>query len=191
VIQPVEAPAGWDMFGTGAHPMVASMMPPSPAPAPGGWAVGGAMSAPMSAPMAAQAAVPPVQAQMPMMRTRSTKRVSVSGTEKATAVESTDLDAAREQAGDEARRLRESAGAAVPERRELLVDLASRLRALVRHLSQRGVPATAYAPLRELADLLDSGGELDPLWARAIQILDEFTGKQPSAERRGPFWKRS
>jgi hypothetical protein len=88
----------------------------------------------------------------------------------------------------------------------LLVDLASRLRALVVHLSQRGVAEAEYAPLRELADLLDSGGELDVLWTRAIEILDGFStrarpvrsagaGQRPSPQqpspRRGPFWKRS
>ena len=102
----------------------------------------------------------------------------------------TELDRAREQAGAEVRRLRAAADRPEQGRRELLADLASRLRALVRHLSQQGVAEARYAALRQLADLLDSGGEIDVLWARATKILDEFSGQQPAAPRR-PFWKRN
>ena len=200
VVQPVEAPAGWDMFATApaAPPMVAaSMMMPPPAPAGPGMP----RPAPMMAPMPQQAAPP--MAAPPMAKAKAGRwaprlrhpEPKPEPKEEAAPVVPTELDAAREQASEEARRLREAAGGSAYERRDLLVDLASRLRALVVHLSQRGVAEAEYAPLRELADLVDSGGELDALWTRAIEILDGFAGQHPSPQqpspRRGPFWKRS
>jgi Ca-activated chloride channel homolog len=185
VVQPVEAPSGWDMLQVQAPPMVAAAMT---VPDPGGAADHAAPGLAPRAPLPPSAVPPP----SPAPWRAAAPQGRASGRERAARAEEmpvpSELDAAREQAGDEVRRLGEAAGRAPHERWELLADLASRLRALVRHLSQRGVPESRYAPLRDLAELLDAGGELDPLWNRAVQVLQDFTGqRQPDR----PFWKRS
>jgi Mg-chelatase subunit ChlD len=185
VVQPVEVPAGWDMFAS--RPAPAPMMLAAMMPAPGA----AMMPAPGAAPMLAGAPRPPAPPQaVAGGRISRARHWGPAAEEAAVPVLPDDLAQAREQAGDELRRLREAAGRPELERRELLADLASRLRALVRHLSQRGVDTTSYAPLRELADLLDAGGELAALWARAVQVLEGFTGDRPEPARSRPFWKR-
>jgi Ca-activated chloride channel family protein len=108
----------------------------------------------------------------------------------------------------EAARLRAAAGAPEPERRTLLADLASRLAALlqVRHPDSAGTDGGPLARLRALlAELAGdtvlrvSTGELDRLWHRMQELLDEFagagesTGSRPTDPpgRRGDFWRRS
>jgi hypothetical protein len=181
VVQPVESPAGWDML---RGPVVRRLMLDEamlPPPAPGGWA--GPPPAPRS-PAPAQAAAPMASAKL------YRGAMELSEEAEADAPVPTDLDAAREQAGDELRRLHEAAGRPAHERWELLADLASRLHALVRHLSQRGIAPAAYAPLGDLAARLDAGGELESLWTRAVEVLAELTGESQPRSRR-PFWKRT
>jgi Ca-activated chloride channel family protein len=109
----------------------------------------------------------------------------------------------------EAARLRAAAGAPEPERRTLLADLASRLAALlqVRHPDSAGAGGGPLARLRALlAELAGdtvlrvSAGELDRLWHRMQELLDELagagegSGSRPPTEpprRRGDFWRRS
>ncbi len=113
------------------------------------------------------------------------------------APEHPELRAAREQAADEARRLREADGLADHERAGLLANLASRLDALVRHLAAQGVAPGAAEPLHDLAAAIEAGGDLEVLWAQALRVLDEFTAgagavgstRAPSRGRRA-FWKR-
>lgn len=59
------------------------------------------------------------------------------------------------------------------ERREWLADLATRLKALVRHLRNQ-VPASALAPLNELVDAIEAGGAVDGIWDEAVTVLDAF-----------------
>jgi hypothetical protein len=178
VIQPVEVPQGWAMFGPDTPAMVpyammapapAGMAPPAAPPSPAAWSgpkVAGAPLAAYGAPagMARRKVRPAAQPVPPV---------------------TSELDTAREQTVEEAQRLRAAAGRPRYERLELLADLSSRLRALVRHLHQRGVPQPQYAVLVQLADLLDAGGDLETLWDKAIETLDGF-GPAP----RRTFWKR-
>ena len=121
------------------------------------------------------------------------------------------LTQARAQTGEEARRLRDNAGASATERRLLLADLGTRLGALVAHLTGQGVPLDTVALLRGLAEALracdgpavPAPDVIDGLWTRAIAVLDTFAGTTP-APRPGPgprppapptgqrrtFWKR-
>jgi Ca-activated chloride channel homolog len=101
------------------------------------------------------------------------------------------LTSTRRVAATEAARLRAAAGRPAYERRDLLADLASRLGALVSHLATTGVAEAEYAPLRRLVDDINRGGELEPLWAEALRVLDAFGGgSTPPPERRSHFWKR-
>jgi hypothetical protein len=90
------------------------------------------------------------------------------------------LKAVREIAAMEARRLRESRGLADHERRELLADLASRLAALADHLLSLGVPGSAITPLRDLAAVINAGGDLNAMWARAERDLGAFAAGRPA-----------
>ena len=161
VVQPVELPAGWDM---------AVQPPPAmAAPAP--------MAAMMRAPVAFSGA--PVAA---AGRVLSRVRRAVAP------VGPSDVDSARAQVADELRRLRAATGHSAGERRDLLADLASRLRALVRHLRERGAADASYADLARLAETIESGGDdLDVLWTRAVAVLEAFTGERG----RTAFWKRT
>ena len=106
------------------------------------------------------------------------------------------LTAAREQARDEAARLRAAGSLTDHERRELLADLASRLSALVINLTAQGVPLSAFSPLWRLAAALkeaDTVGTMadEALWDQALRVLDDFaTGAGLSKRTRRAFWKR-
>jgi len=104
------------------------------------------------------------------------------------------LKAARAQAAEEARRLRDAATASPGQRRSTLADLGSRLEALAIHLNAQGHAAEA-APLHELAlalrncDLpqpVSGGADLQQLWQRTLDVLDAFaTGRGPSGHGSG------
>jgi Ca-activated chloride channel family protein len=190
VTQPVELPAGWELPGAPAEPAapmrlqmafmaspaqgVPPSMPtmlavPTPFPAPGGGMVRPRMA-------------------------RGGRRGRPVPTVGAPAVHGVpvDLTAVRQLAADELTRLR-----ATPpdrpayERRDLLADLASRLRAMVRDLGNRRVPEQAYTPLRELAAAIEAGGDVDALWARALGVLEAFSAGTAPQQPRGAFWKRT
>jgi hypothetical protein len=182
VVQPVEPAAGWDMLQQAAPPMMApAMMRLMSAPAGPGFA---GAPAPLPVPPQAKDAAAGIAG-----AARAAGRIlGRRGRADATAPAPSDVDSAREQVAEEVRRLREAAGRPDYERRELLADLASRLRALVRHLGERGVDESAYTPLRDLVDALDAGGDLDALWARAIGVLERFGGHD--SDRSRSFWKR-
>jgi Ca-activated chloride channel family protein len=80
----------------------------------------------------------------------------------------------------EARRLAEAEDRPAYERRDLLADLASRLRVLL-----AGQTDPAYEPLRALVGTLAGDGDVEAKWRAARQALDRF-GKAA----RKPFWKR-
>jgi Ca-activated chloride channel family protein len=183
VVQPVEPVAGWEL--------AAGPPPGVPAPAPGGLRVM-AMGAPESA-----AAGGVSRMLRPARGPRTPRPVP-----QPAPVPVADLAV-------EAARLRTAAGAPEPERRTLLADLASRLAALlqVRHPDSAGAGGGPLARLRALlAELAGdtvlrvSAGELDRLWHRMQELLDELagagegSGSRPPTEpprRRGDFWRRS
>ena len=95
----------------------------------------------------------------------------------------------RSLAALEASRLRDSHDRPARERRELLADLASRLRVLL-----SGLSGPEYASLHALVETLTSGDDLDMRWAEATRVLAEFAGdaRAPQWQRhtRRAFWKR-
>jgi Ca-activated chloride channel family protein len=80
----------------------------------------------------------------------------------------------------EARRLAEAEDRPAYERRDLLADLASRLRVLLEGQTDPG-----YEQLRALVGTLTGDGDLEEKWKAARQALDGF-GKH----ERKAFWKR-
>jgi Ca-activated chloride channel family protein len=194
VVQPVEPVAGWEL-AAGPPPGVPA--PGLPGPAPGGPQVM-AMGAPESAVAGGGPASSGGLSRLfrPARGPRTPRPVP-----QPAPVPVADLAA-------EAARLRAAAGAPEPERRTLLADLASRLVALlrVRHPDSAGTGGGPLARLRALlAELAGdtvlrvSTGELDRLWRRMQELLDELagagegTGSGPTdpPRRRGDFWKRS
>ena len=180
VVQPVEAPAGWDFAPPGlAMPAVAPMMSSfraEAAPAARMRFTAAAASAPM-----ASAPRP-----RPMLG-----RSAPAGAAPCAPQEHPELTAARQQARDEARRLREAGRLADHERREWLADLASRLTALLRHLTSSGVPAAKFDVLRELVAAIEAGVTVNVLWDKALQVLDYFAAGNGASKNQRTFWKRS
>ena len=91
----------------------------------------------------------------------------------ATGGDDRELDAGRQQVREEVRRMRKAGPLGDVERREWLADLATRLKALVRHLRNQ-VPASALALLNELVDAIEAGGAVDGIWDEAVTVLDAF-----------------
>jgi Ca-activated chloride channel family protein len=177
VMQPVEAPAGWDLFAPAPMPTAAPLMAGSAYAA-------GAMSAPMQfagGPAAPSAFAPSFRLGAKMAGTARTPNVPH---------EHPELGSARQQARDEARRLREAGPLADYERRELLADLASRLTALLHHLTAEGVPPPEFSALRALVDAIEAGGAVDPLWDTALRVLDDFAAGTGAPKKHRTFWKR-
>jgi Ca-activated chloride channel family protein len=105
------------------------------------------------------------------------------------------LAAAREQATHEAWRLREAAALSAQERRDVLLDLATRLAALVAELTAHGVAREVVTPVAELvtaiqADVPTGAVGLDELWRRALAVLDDLIALDAPAARPRAFWKR-
>jgi Ca-activated chloride channel family protein len=178
VTQPVELPAGWEMpvapiaramslsarHAPGTRRPMAMPAPQAPAMFRRTGRVGGVVGRAMRANTGGPAAAPV----------------------EPTADDGAALAQVRAVAAREARRLRESAQAPEYERRELLADLGTRLRALVQHLAA----SPEVTALRELADALAedrvatlAGPALSTLWARAGDVLARVAGPadQPGA----------
>jgi Ca-activated chloride channel homolog len=191
IVQPVEPADGWAMLEEAvpmafmAAPMMARGITP-------GRAVSGNRPFAAAGPTAMAGEVAPAPARaairLPGRKPKQPKRGGAAGPEVALLAE------ARRQAGEELRRLRAATGADEYARRELLADLGSRLDALVRHLTERGVDAADLTPVRDLADELRAdrpmgvpADVLAALWSRAVRVLDEFAqGRQGGSA----FWKR-
>jgi len=203
VVQPVESPSGWDMYGgaevaTGhavfmkqsavapvgmppsAAPMAAPMMPP-PAPMPGQPPMP-ARPMPFTADMAAGAGAGRSMMRLPRGRTSARMPRPVTPEVK---VPESGIDLG-ELIAREVRRMREAAGRPAYERRELLEDLGSRLAAL------------GDKVLLGLADELKPDAiarrPLEELWQHVLRTLESF-GKpaatsSPPPPVRSAFWKR-
>jgi len=175
VLQPVEAPSGWDMFAE------SSVMAASYAMAPG--------CSPMPAP-------PPVFDEMPSAHARFSQawgsRDCWAGTGSVPIADAdAQLAAAREQIRDEARRMREAGRLTDAERREWLAELARRIDALLRHLSFQNVPPAAYSALSLLqAQLEQTRNPGNAFWKHVLRELDDFAVDTNSSKKRRLFWKR-
>ena len=77
------------------------------------------------------------------------------------------------------------------ERRALLGDLVSRLKALIRHLRTAGVAPSAFSALTQLVAAIEAGGTHADLWETTLRVLDTFAGGAGSSRRTRAFWKRS
>jgi Ca-activated chloride channel family protein len=193
VLQPVEAPADWQL---GAAPMPAVPAAAMPASTP----LMSAMAFPeperQEIPPWADACLdgdgPPTGA-LPVPPSKSYARQHFGPESRRRAerrpVEHTALTSAREQALDEVRLLRDAGPLTDDERRGLLSDLASRLTALIRHLSAEGVPPSEFSALTELVAAIEAGSAVTDLWRRTLRGLDGFAAG--TARRRRAFWKRS
>lgn len=69
------------------------------------------------------------------------------------------------------------------ERREWLADLSTRLTALIRHLIRCGTEAAQLSALQRLVDAIEAGGPVEPIWDRAVAVLEAFvTGSPPAGQ---------
>ena len=173
VLQPVEAPAGWDMFAT--------------------------RSAVMAAPAAmtvACAAPPPMAKHLDMHSAPASFDQILGlpqGFDDTGAVPVADADvqlaAARKEIRDEVRRMRAAGQLTDDERRTWLAELALRIDALLGYLSAQGVPRSAYKELSTLHSRLERAGNSGKtLWDYALRQLDAFATGSPAKRRQ--FWKR-
>jgi Ca-activated chloride channel homolog len=138
---------------------------------------------------------PPPPARHPASRRRTWISMFDFSAWRETAPESTrgsgkehELTAAREQARDEANLLRDAGPLTDEQRRALLSDLASRLTALIQHLSSEGVPPSAFSALARVVAAIEVGGAVTALWDSALRGLDAFAAE--SSRRARAFWKR-
>jgi Ca-activated chloride channel family protein len=175
VIQPVEPAAGWDMPAG----------PPSmPAAAPAGAMEMAMPPAAFGSQLRASGPARPLAAGARMLRRKQSPRQFRWPVEMFTV---------------EAARMRSAAGAPERERRQLLADLASRLDAMLRdrHLTADDRLAGLRRLLGEVRGevaMRVPADELDRLWQRMQELLDQLTGSTPAAQAtpgRPDFWKRT
>jgi Ca-activated chloride channel family protein len=186
VVQPVEYPAGWEppvdvagpmsfaagMTTTGyAAPLLAAQAPPPPAPTGGapkraarGLGLGGQLRRTFAAPVSGRDDSVAAES-LPMVR---------AGIDEEALAEDV-VGPVRSIAGAEAARLRAAAEAPEWERRELLADLGTRLRAFT------GGASAQLSALRDLVAQLTeehltqlAGPEFVALWDRVLAVLDEL-----------------
>ncbi|MCS7478556.1 VIT domain-containing protein [Umezawaea endophytica] len=201
VVQPVELPAGWESappvqamsFGAPQFMVRAPANMPLAAPAP---SFGAPPSAPMPVPFAggAPAGPPPPPAAAPKRRS-APARTGNAQPESLRILPDNGLADLTAIVATEAGRLRDAEGLPAYERRDLLADLASRLDTLLARLT-----GPVYEPLRRLVAGLLAGGDVNALWTKARQVLDEFaqtksttnssTPDESTPKRRTSFWRR-
>jgi Ca-activated chloride channel family protein len=174
VIQPVDAPQGWDMFAgdaSGAVPATAAMMA-GPAGRPGMLATAAAAEMAPGAGRRLRPALAPA-----VYRERAEAAAADARLDEAV------LRAYRRRA----RHLHELlAGAGPAGRAERLAELRAGLAALVADLESVGVAGAEVGPLRELLAALEQaaagpapgGAEPDRLWDRALAVLEAFARPQ-------------
>lgn len=184
VLQPVEAPAGWEPSPGEIAPLAA---PASYLAEP--------CEIRSAAPYFGLGAPPEPRASQPRARLRVdlgsyTRRPASAAAEPER--EHDELTAARDQTRAEARRLREARRLTDEERRDALSDLLSRLTALVAHLTARGVPPSAFSALSAVVAAIEAGdGPIARLWDATMAALEDFAAGTGSQDRRRrAFWKR-
>lgn len=182
VVQPVEQPAGWEMRAPGA---------PMPAPGfAGGARVFGGAGPFAGAPASFDAAMPlppaPPMAAAPRPGS-APQRMRASAPMPAPVpmpLPTSDPADLHEVVAREVQRLEQDAALPAWERRDLLADLASRLGTLI-----AGRQGPAYTPVHGLVAEIAAGGDVDELWARALEVLREFVAGQAEPQRRRRFWR--
>ncbi|GAA3509302.1 Ca-activated chloride channel family protein [Streptosporangium album] len=165
VIQPVELPSGWESPVVTAAPMMLTSMaqPQAGAPAP---------AAPGAAPRFTAGGTGGAAWNMASGTTRGKMRPSGP-------VPSGARELPRAEIEEELKRLRAAGSLGAADRLRYLADLGSRLAALAVYLG-------GHAELEALAADLQTGGDVEALWRRAVDGLEALSR---SGERR-PFWKR-
>ncbi|MDT4989868.1 MAG: Ca-activated chloride channel, partial [Micromonosporaceae bacterium] len=164
VVQPVEPPAGWDLLA-----------PPPPTAGVGGMRL---MSLRMPGTTDEPAAVGTGMLRLPPKLGRPAAADPAADVR-------TELGWLREIVATEARRLRDAAGRPDHERRELLADLASRLAALIAHVSSLGIRVDGVPAINLLVQRLRTGDDLEDIWTEALGVLDGFAAEiadAPAAE---------
>ncbi|GII76088.1 hypothetical protein Sru01_10700 [Sphaerisporangium rufum] len=220
VVQPVEAPSGWDLAGppvpmAAAAPMAFTTAAAAAPAAPDWWAVeaelplGGPAGPPPGGPAPAPggpAIVPagPAAGGGPRFARKAADRgfAAPLAPMAPPAPIRRPLEAVATQLAEELARLRDLASRPDGERRRHLADLGSRLSALAAYLG--GGEERLAALAGELAAAESPGADVEALWRRAVTVLTELTagtgrtrgpghagGGSAPAPRRGPFWKRS
>jgi Ca-activated chloride channel family protein len=195
VVQPVEVPAGWEMLADSAPAMRLAASTTPAAYAPRGFAPPTVAGGRLQAKRGRGIAMP----RPGMLR----RQPPVPVRESATTAPPGELAVAGRQAGEEAARLRAAQALPVPERRQLLADVVSRIAALLRQLERAGAEEGVLAPIRELVTELDEDRALaiaaerfDQAWERTLAVLDALatgsTPTEPTTVRptRREFWKR-
>ncbi|SER69233.1 VIT domain-containing protein [Lentzea albida] len=180
VVQPVEQPAGWEMRAPGA---------PMPAPSfAGGARVFGGASPFAGAPASFDAAMPlppaPPMAAAPQPGSAPKRMRASAPMPVPMPLPTSDPADLHEVVAREVRRLEQDAALPAWERRDLLADLASRLGTLI-----AGRQGPAYAPVHGLVAEITAGGDVDELWARALEVLREFGAGEAEPQRRRRFWR--
>jgi len=181
VVQPVEAPAGWgvdaDELCLGAAPesalmdggttkFRAALRPQASMPAPS---------------MDRMAMAPPPMASARSASAPAGSRCADLGE---TGGDDRELDAAREQIREEVRRMHKAGPLTDVERREWLADLATRLKAVVRHLRNHDVPSSALGALNALVKAIETGSAVDQIWDEAATVLEAFAAGVAEPKRR-------
>lgn len=184
VVQPVELPSGWD-----GDLLLSS--PPECVAVPGAAMGGVACDAEPSLGMnmdefdsmpSFQMASPPMPSRpmsSPRMSSRNARRSAPPAAP--SGAEDRELSEAREQVRKEVRRMKTAGVLTDYERREWLADLATRLTALVRYLTSRGVPSSECAALQAVVEAAEAG---DITWDETVRVLEEFAaGRVPHGRR--------
>ncbi|MDX6264888.1 MAG: Ca-activated chloride channel [Kribbellaceae bacterium] len=181
VTQPVELPAGWD-------PRQLAM----PA-APAGFA-SAAFAAPLNA--MGSAAGGAGGGGRPLGRSagifsRSAKRMAPSRADFQESTGPDQLTQARAQAATEAQLLRTAGTPTAAQRRVILSDLATRLEAVLSNLESTKLH-DLISTLKSLETTPLDDTQLEALWTRTLEALDEFAGTTtPAKAPTRDFWKRS
>ncbi|WIM87033.1 VIT domain-containing protein [Candidatus Mycobacterium wuenschmannii] len=169
VLQPVEAPAGWDMF---TRPMTA-------APAPMKVDACAAAPPPMGGYFRASAEI-----QGPPADFDITGSVPVAGNDIQLAV-------ARVEIRYEVDRMRAAGDLSDDERQVWLAELALRIEAQLRHLRSVGVPRAAYAGLSAVRNRIKRArNNGNRLWDIVLRDLEAFASAIEVPDRPRQFWKR-
>ncbi|MEV0417113.1 VIT domain-containing protein [Streptosporangium canum] len=173
VIQPVELPGGWENPVPAAPMMLSAMAQPQP-------------GAPMGPPgLAAPGAAPKFAATgmggapRDMAADSFAPRAAMMSPRPAPAAAAQPRELPRAELAEELKRLRAAESLGAADRLRHLQDLGSRLAALAVYLG-------GHAELEALARDLQSGGDVDALWRRAVEGLEALSR---SGGRR-PFWRR-
>jgi len=195
VLQPVEAPAGWDMFA--AQPAMA---------APCAMLPGAGLDYTLGAEPADYA--PPPRAKLAHFDLDADASYSAQGLDRGARVRAfhdyledtgslpvpdvdSQLAGARELIRDEARHMRKAGRLTDDERRQWLAELARRLIILFGELIAKNVPAELISELAGLVDAIKAGDAVVPVWYATLQALDDFAAGTGSKKKLRLFWKRS